>query len=47
MSRRVENGLADEALIAVAVAVVAIADFVIWETTTSPDPIAAPDVQDD
>jgi hypothetical protein len=33
--------------IAVAVAVVAIADFVIWETTTSPDPIAAPDVQDD
>jgi hypothetical protein len=33
--------------IAVAVAVVAIADFVIWETTTGPDPIAAPDVQDD
>jgi hypothetical protein len=33
--------------VAVAVAVVAIADFVIWETTTGPDPIAAPDVQDD
>ena len=30
-----------------ALPVVAIADFVIWETTTSPDPIAAPDVQDD
>jgi hypothetical protein len=43
------NVIVRQALIAIAVAVVvvAIADFVIWETTTTPDPIAAPDVQGD